>query len=116
MRINKISVTKLFGVFNHVIPLNREEGITIIHGPNGFGKTVLLRMVNGFFNSRYSELRNIQFTEFRVDFDDGSILTVEKSLEKNTENQPETKLIFNFKKPGFNRPHTNFLQACLESQ
>ena len=105
MRINKISVTKLFGVFNHVIPLNREEGITIIHGPNGFGKTVLLRMVNGFFNSRYSELRNIQFTEFRVDFDDGSILRVEKYLEKNSENQPETKLIFHFKKPGFNRGH-----------
>jgi len=105
MRINKISVTKLFGVFNHVLPLNREEGITIIHGPNGFGKTVLLRMVNGFFNSRYSELRNIQFTEFRVDFDDGSILRVEKFLEKNTENQPETKLIFHFKKPGFNRAH-----------
>jgi len=105
MRINKISVSQLFGVFNHVIPLNREEGITIIHGPNGFGKTVLLRMVNGFFNSRYSELRNIQFTEFRVDFDDGSILTVEKSIEKNSENQPETKLIFKLKKPGFNRAH-----------
>lgn len=105
MRINKISVSQLFGVFNHVIHLNREEGITIIHGPNGFGKTVLLRMVNGFFNSRYSELRNIQFTEFRVDFDDGSILRVEKSLEKNSENQPQTKLTFHFKKPGFNRTH-----------
>jgi predicted ATP-binding protein involved in virulence len=105
MRINKISVSQLFGVFNHVIHLNREEGITIIHGPNGFGKTVLLRMVNGFFNSRYSELRNIQFKEFRVDFDDGSILRVEKSLEKNSENQPQTKLIFHFKKPGFNRTH-----------
>jgi predicted ATP-binding protein involved in virulence len=104
MRINKISVTKLFGIFNHIIPLNREEGITIIHGQNGFGKTVLLRMVNGFFNSRYSELLTIPFTEFRVDFDDGSILTVEKSLEKKTENKPETKLIFNFKKPGLNLP------------
>jgi len=103
MRINKISVTKLFGVFNHVIPLNREEGITIIHGPNGFGKTVLLRMVNGFFNSRYSELRNVEFTEFRVDFDDGSILIVEKSLENHSENQQETKLIFHFNKPGLNR-------------
>jgi len=63
----------------------------------------LLRMVNGFFNSRYSELRNVEFTEFRVDFDDGSILRVEKSLEKNSENQPETQLIFHFKKPGLNR-------------
>ncbi|WP_445174901.1 AAA family ATPase, partial [Microcoleus sp.] len=44
MRINKISVTKLFGVFNHQVSFNMEDRITIIHGPNGFGKTALLRI------------------------------------------------------------------------
>jgi predicted ATP-binding protein involved in virulence len=100
MRINKISVTKLFGVFNHVIPLNTEEGITIIHGPNGFGKTVLLRMVNGFFNSQYSELRTIPFTEFRLDFDDGSHVEVTKSREQKNNNEKNQKLTFHFNSPG----------------
>ena len=99
MRINKISVSKLFGVFNHVIPLNREEGITIIHGPNGFGKTVLLRMVNGFFNSRYSELRTIPFTELRLDFDDGSHVEVTKSIDQTNENEKDEKLTFHFYHP-----------------
>lgn len=100
MRINKISVTKLFGIFNHVIPLNREEGITIIHGPNGFGKTVVLRMVNGFFNSRYSELRTIPFTELRLDFDDGSHVEVTKSIDQTNENEKDQKLTFHFYNPG----------------
>jgi len=100
MRINKISVTQLFGIFNHIIPLNREEGITIIHGPNGFGKTVVLRMVNGFFNSRYSELRTIPFTELRLDFDDGSHVEVTKSIDQTTENEKDEKLTFHFYHPG----------------
>lgn len=77
MRINKISVTNLFGIFNHEIPLNMGDRITIIHGPNGFGKTILLRMINGLFNSRYSELYDIPFAELQIDFDDVSYLRVE---------------------------------------
>jgi predicted ATP-binding protein involved in virulence len=38
MRIQQISVNGLFGIFDHVIPLNMDERITIIHGPNGFEK------------------------------------------------------------------------------
>ena len=57
MKIQQISVSGLFGIFDHVIPLNVEDRITIIHSPNGFGKTALLRMLNGFFNSRYSVFR-----------------------------------------------------------
>ena len=41
-RLTKIEVVNLFGVFRHVIPLNLTDRITIIHGPNGYGKTALL--------------------------------------------------------------------------
>ncbi|WP_242038138.1 AAA family ATPase [Tolypothrix sp. FACHB-123] len=59
MRIQQISVNGLFGLFDHVIPLNMDERITIIHGPNGFGKTAILKILNAFFNNRYSELLTI---------------------------------------------------------
>ncbi|MCI0607425.1 AAA family ATPase [bacterium] len=72
MRVKEISVKKLFGIFNHSIPLNMEERITIIHGPNGFGKTIMLRMLDGFFNFRYAVWRATPFEEFRIDFEDGS--------------------------------------------
>ncbi len=100
MRINKISVTKLFGVFNHPVSLNMEDRITIIHSPNGFGKTALLRLINDFFNSPYSELRTIPFTEFRLDFDDGSHVQITKSMEQTNNNEKKQKLTFHFNRPG----------------
>jgi predicted ATP-binding protein involved in virulence len=43
MRIRKLSIEGLFGMFNHVIPLHTDERVTIIHGPNGVGKTTVTR-------------------------------------------------------------------------
>lgn len=82
MQIQEISVYGLFGIFDHVIPLNMAEKITIIHGPNGFGKTVMLRMLNGLFNSRYLVFRSIPFSKFRVEFDNGSSVEVVKTPDK----------------------------------
>ncbi|MCI0523694.1 MAG: AAA family ATPase [Acidobacteria bacterium] len=79
MRIRQISVHELFDTFNYTIPLNRDDHITIIHGPNGSGKTVLLKMLDGLFNSRYEILRATPFKEFRVDFDEGSYIRVAKT-------------------------------------
>jgi predicted ATP-binding protein involved in virulence len=78
MRIKNISVKGLFNVFDHDIQFNLEDRITIIHGPNGFGKTTLLRMINALFNARYQELRSIIFKELRIDFDDKSNLRITK--------------------------------------
>ena len=69
MRITKVSVKKLFGVFDHEIPLNQDSRITIMHGPNGFGKTILLTMLNGLFNSSYRVFKEVPFEEFRVYLD-----------------------------------------------
>jgi predicted ATP-binding protein involved in virulence len=82
MKIKRVSVTKLFGMFDHVISFNLDEHITIIHGSNGLGKTTLLRMINGFFNNRLSELRSIPFEAFQIDFDDQSSLRITRASFK----------------------------------
>ena len=53
MRIVEIKVEELFGSFTHTIPLNVDERITIIHGPNGFGKTAILRLIDGGFELEF---------------------------------------------------------------
>ncbi len=98
MQIRQISVNDLFGIFNHVIPLNTGERITIIHSPNGFGKTAMLRLLNGFFNSRYSVFRIIPFTKFRVDFSDGSCVEVLKKLEMSEKLKNKDNISFDFYK------------------
>ena len=94
MRISKISVTKLFGIFDHPVSLNQEDRITIIHGPNGFGKTALIRLINGFFNSQYSEIISIPFSEIKLDFDNGTYLRITKHIGENSQHEPDTKLTF----------------------
>ena len=88
MRITKISVKGLFGMFDHEIPLNQESRITIVHGPNGVGKTVLLRMVHGLFHYEYEWLMRAPFHLLRIDFENGDFITVEKNtLSKDPEDE-----------------------------
>jgi len=76
MRVKRVFVEKLFNLFDHDIPMNMDDRITIIHAPNGFGKTTILRMIDGLFNSRYSELATFPFVAFGVELDDGTTLQV----------------------------------------
>ncbi|MDJ1172622.1 AAA family ATPase [Roseofilum capinflatum] len=89
MKIQQISITGLFGVFDHVIPLNQDDRITIIHGPNGFGKTSILRLIDGLFNAKYSVLNSIPFSTFKLAFDDGNTLEVSK---KDIDHHPDSTL------------------------
>lgn len=69
MRITEIIVEGLFNKFDHKISLNLEDQITIIHAPNGFGKTVLLKMVDGLLNFNLEVFRKVPFKNFRIAFD-----------------------------------------------
>lgn len=70
MKIKKIVVKNLFGMFNHEIPLNTDEHITIIHGPNGYGKTILLTLIHAVFNRKLEKIRSIPLDELKIEFDD----------------------------------------------
>lgn len=78
MRIKRVFVEKLFGHFDHDICMKTDDRITIIHAPNGFGKTTLLGMIDGLFNARYSELAMFPFAVFGVTLDDGRTVRVKK--------------------------------------
>jgi predicted ATP-binding protein involved in virulence len=81
MKITKIEVKKLFGIFDHEIPLKTKDHITIIHGPNGYGKTILLTLVNEIFNSQYYKIFEIPFSELTISFDNKSKLCVKKNID-----------------------------------
>lgn len=83
MKLKEIRVKKLFGVFDHKIPINVDDNITIIHGPNGLGKTTLLNMIHSFFSLNFIKLSTYPFHEFTVDFDDGSTVFVINKSEQN---------------------------------
>lgn len=84
MRIAEISVEGLFGTFNHTIPLNQEERITIIHSPNGFGKTAILRLIDFTLGGirNFENFTQYTFNKINIKFTDNKTLTVAQDNNK----------------------------------
>lgn len=95
MRINKVIITRLFGMFDHNIPFNVDDRITIIHGPNGVGKTTILRLIADLFSMRFNSLRTTPYEQLNINFDNNSILSIQR--RPSEESQAQFQLIFTFK-------------------
>ena len=78
MRIQHIRVRKLFGEFDHDIPLKMDDRITIIYGPNGFGKTFTLSLVNELFNPGFGDFFKVPFDEVAVTLENDCVVSVTK--------------------------------------
>jgi predicted ATP-binding protein involved in virulence len=76
MRIKSIHIKGLFDTFDHFIPFNQEDRITIIHAPNGFGKTIILKMLYGLLKMDFSIFEKIPFDSFVVNLDDDSKIEI----------------------------------------
>lgn len=76
MRLKQFTVAGLFGLFDHVIPLRLSDRITIIHAPNGYGKTVILKLIANFFGGSLAVYRQIEFERVLFEFDDDSTVTI----------------------------------------
>ncbi|MBZ5665564.1 MAG: AAA family ATPase [Acidobacteriia bacterium] len=79
MRITSFEVEKLFGIFDHTVKLNQEERVTIVYGPNGFGKTTLLRLIRAFFSADFEIFGSTPFKRFSMRLDDGREIRIEKA-------------------------------------
>ncbi len=112
MRITKVSVEKLFGIFDHEIPLNQDSRITIIHGPNGVGKTVLLNMLHGLFHYEYELLRETPFEQFHIEFENGEFITVRKEVEDEFDDTQYLTLLINYQ-DGTGKDHIPFRPSLL---
>ncbi|HVA63969.1 MAG TPA: AAA family ATPase [Terriglobales bacterium] len=86
MRIQSIAASGLFGSFNHELRFQADEPVTVMTGPNGVGKTTLLRMINALFNHLPS-LGQFPFSKLAVHFDDGAYLVAERKRSAGPEKQ-----------------------------
>lgn len=78
LRVKRIKVEGLFGLYNHDIPLNSEERVTILHGPNGVGKTVLLKMIAAVFDGNFEGLLSVRFKNLEIELSNNENLSIEK--------------------------------------
>lgn len=79
LAVTKISVEKLFGIYDYSIPNNQETDITkllIVYGDNGSGKTTLLKLFFYLLSTRdksgyKTKLAETKFKKFSVQFQNG---------------------------------------------
>ncbi len=75
--LTRIKIEKLFDIFDYDIEF-KKEGITILTGPNGYGKTTVLKILdalasqNGFFFIR------LLFKKIVLEFSERNVITLEK--------------------------------------
>lgn len=86
MKITSIHVTGLFGVFDYDIELNTVDRITIIHGPNGSGKTTILTLIKELFGRNLLLAAKTYFKSIQIVFANKSSLTITKGPDPKEKN------------------------------
>ncbi len=70
-QLQRIEIDGLFGIFDHRIELNHEDHVTVLHGPNGVGKTHTLGLINSLLTGNTRHFQRIPCKRLRLTFEDG---------------------------------------------
>jgi ABC-type transport system involved in cytochrome c biogenesis ATPase subunit len=85
VQISELIVHKLFDKYDHKVALptssednedNTAPSVVILYGPNGIGKTTVLRMFDGLMRLDFDVFREVPFAECHMDFNTGQRLQV----------------------------------------
>jgi len=87
LRVTHVSIKSLFDIYDHEFSLDFEDRITILHGPNGVGKTILLKCISALFNGHYAFLARTPFRSFSVTLSDKSQITILREKAEPRQNQ-----------------------------
>lgn len=81
LKLKGVDVEGLFGIYDHRIDLNVADRVTILHGPNGVGKTSILRMIDALLRNDLSWFRSIPFSRFNLRFLGGNAVEIRADPE-----------------------------------
>ena len=89
MQISRLIIKDLYDNYNYNIDFKNEEKeqITILTGPNGYGKTTILRILKSLNPKTLYYFRIIKFSEIRIFFNDGSKLKITQNYKAESDNK-----------------------------
>lgn len=71
-------------MYDHNVVLNENERMTVVHGPNGVGKTVLFKLVQDLLAGQGLDLLRFPFSECRIEFTNSASLTAVSDNERKS--------------------------------
>ena len=77
-RLKRVEVHGLFGIYRYCIDLELDDRVTLLHGPNGVGKTTVLKMIDALLTQEFGYFRRVPFERLLLGFHDGAELELAK--------------------------------------
>ena len=114
--LERIRIEKLFGYYDYDIRLN-DEKVTILTGPNGYGKTTILRIIKAYADSNFFLFLILKYNTITLSFSGNIDLEIKKiNTEPQTSSLPFSDH-FNLEIKKINaKPHTRVVFKNLASQ
>jgi hypothetical protein len=114
MTLQGLSIKKLFGQFDYDISLVNHGGIVILTGPNGYGKTTILNIINSLFMLEFNYFQALNFKSIEYIFSNNRNIIVTKG-KQDTINQRIIQLVDGQQQITTCQPKI-FVEICLELQ
>lgn len=82
MLITSFSIKKLFGLYSYEFKLEEDQNIFLITGPNGYGKTTILTIINNLYLKDILYFHKLNFERINVDFKNNQRLEIKREAKK----------------------------------
>jgi len=82
MDLQSVKIQKLFEQFDYDISLNHKGGITILTGPNGYGKTTILNIIYNFFKQNFFFFKKLNFEVITFNFSENKSVSITRKVHK----------------------------------
>lgn len=110
--VTRLIIKKLYGHYDYDLSFSEKRRVKILLGPNGFGKSTILKILNNLINCNLWYFNLVSFRYIQVEFTGGYKIEIMKNrIEENVEEE-KTKTISEsvFKFSSFNE-YTEELQS-----
>lgn len=94
--LKSLSIEDLFNLYSYNIDFGIENSkIHFITGPNGYGKTTILNIIQALYSAKYEFLATIPFKSIKLRFSDNNIVSVIRNVQTISEDDSDEKSVEN---------------------
>ena len=88
--LTNVSISNLFSLYSYDLDLNTEKSnVCFITGPNGYGKTSILNIINYIYSGKWECLCDVFFEKVSLTFSDGEKLSIVQTREISQEEESD---------------------------
>lgn len=91
--IKRIKITELYGLYSYDLIIPQNQNLTILTGPNGYGKTTILHIIEHLLKCEFWFFYFLDFKKITILFDSNKVISISKSNKQQVENKQQNHII-----------------------